>query len=317
MKKECNFFPVDQQAAQERRPRTGSKVEAKSGDNSASSSSSPGLTVRTSTDQVENFNHFPLMPVATGPFSGPMVPVEAAVMSPPGSAGQFVLRNLLQYDPGLMCSLAPYTAHFEFPDQQSHHHWEAQYSEGHEPHRPDEYNSNFWIKPETPITPSYPPYAQGVPNESAHGLHDPVGAYRSYGPSKTEAGWHPSRSMSYSHLEDVAHSSEAFHPLYHTDSGHSVSDMLPPSLGHSGSSSIASAAENPTTTLGGPSPIVTMANQGIPYAWQHAIPTQSPKSLDFGWYSDQAPLGKVQEEQEIQPHYVDDPNAVYSGGHRP
>ena len=211
-------------------------------------------------------------------------------------------------------SLAPYSTHFDFRDQPSHHHWESQYTEGHDSHRPDEYGSGFWIKPETPITPSYPTYSQAIGNESSQPLRASTGTYSPYGPPKTEGGWHPTRSMSYSHPEDVAHSGESFHGLYQTDTGRGTTDMLPPSLHHSGNSSIASAAENPTTTLGGPSPIVTMANHGMPYTWQHAIPTQSPKSLDFGGWYDQAQLSKVQEEQEIPPHYIEDPNGVYSAG---
>lgn len=88
LKKECNFYPVDQQPTQELRARAGSKVELKTGSNSASSSSSPGLTVGTSADQIENFNHFPIVPVGGHPFSGAIMTSTGVAMSPPGSAGK-------------------------------------------------------------------------------------------------------------------------------------------------------------------------------------------------------------------------------------
>jgi hypothetical protein len=92
LRKDCQFYPVDQQAAQERRPRAGSKVEIKSGENS-SSSSSPGFTAGTSNDPVENFNQFPLMPINTHPFSGPLTTTDPVTMSPPGSAGLFAFAE--------------------------------------------------------------------------------------------------------------------------------------------------------------------------------------------------------------------------------
>ena len=80
---------MDQQPTHERRARAGSKAELKADGNSASSSSSPGLTTGPSADHVENFNHFPLMPIATHPFTGSIIPSASVTMSPPGSAGQF------------------------------------------------------------------------------------------------------------------------------------------------------------------------------------------------------------------------------------
>ena len=95
-------------------------------------------------------------------------------------------------------------------------------------------------------------------------------------------------------------------------------DMLPPSLRHSGSSSIVSISESPATTLPAAGPMQAMPPHTIPLPWQNSIPSQSPKNLDFGgggWYQDQGPLAKVSEEQEVPPHFVGDHSLLYTGAH--
>ena len=95
LKKECNFFPVDQQPQVERRPRTGSRAEARSGETSISSSSSPGITGGHVIEQVDHFNHYPPLQLATHGYPGSMAPLSASVLSPPASAGTHL------YLPGL------------------------------------------------------------------------------------------------------------------------------------------------------------------------------------------------------------------------
>ena len=317
LKKECNFYPVDQQPTQERRSRTGSKVEVKAGTNStsASSSSSPGLTVGSSADHVENFNHFPLMPIATNPFTTPLIPSAAVAMSPPGSAGKPALCAERQMF-GLTVVAAPFSTRFEFPDQQPRSHWEPQYYESPVGH-PDEHSHGFWMKPDTPITPSYPTYHPTMPAPPNPQVHH-ESTYPPYEAAKTESGWHPNRSMSYSHLEETAHPHEAFNQFYHPEARRNTLDMLPPSLRHSGSSSIVSISESPATTLPATTTMQTLPPQPVPLPWQHSMPPQSPKSLDFGgaWYPDPGHLTKVSEEQEPPPHFVGDQSLLYSGAHQ-
>jgi hypothetical protein len=123
--------------------------------------------------------------------------------------------------------------------------------------------------------------------------------------------------MLYGHIEDSSQRGESYHPIYPADLRRNTADMLPPSLRHSGSSSIVSITEGPASTYAGAAP-VTVPQQGIAFAWQHTIPSQSPKSMEFsGWYSDQGQLANVQEEQEVPPHFVPDHGLVYSnGGHQ-
>ena len=87
LKKECNFYPVDQQPPVERRPRSGSKGDARSAENSVSSSSSPGYRGGHVIEQVDNFNHYSSLPMGAHDYSGPGGPMSAGMLSPPSSAG--------------------------------------------------------------------------------------------------------------------------------------------------------------------------------------------------------------------------------------
>ncbi len=82
LKKECNFFPVDQQPQIERGPRTASKAEARSGDASASSSSSPALVGGQVIGQVDHYNHYPPLPLPAQEFSTSSGPMSANPLSP-------------------------------------------------------------------------------------------------------------------------------------------------------------------------------------------------------------------------------------------
>lgn len=79
LKKECNFFPVDQQPQVERRPRTTSR--AGTGDLSNSSSSSPAMTSHPD-DQLDHF--YPPLPLSTHEFPVCTSAMNGNVMSPSG-----------------------------------------------------------------------------------------------------------------------------------------------------------------------------------------------------------------------------------------
>ena len=83
LKKECNFFPVDQQPPLDRRPRAGSKTEGPSGDHSGSSSASPNHPPGQGMDQMGAYEPPPFMPL-NHPYPGTLGP---PALSPPGSAG--------------------------------------------------------------------------------------------------------------------------------------------------------------------------------------------------------------------------------------
>jgi len=84
LKKECNFFPVDQQPPSlDRRPRSGSKNDGLSMGASTSSSSSPAMAGGHMVEQVENFNHLRPLAVTSGPdFPCSVDPLSASMISP-------------------------------------------------------------------------------------------------------------------------------------------------------------------------------------------------------------------------------------------
>ena len=77
LKKECNFFPVDQQPQMDRRPRTGSK--AGSGETSASSSSSPALA---GGPVIDHFSQFHPLPIPAQDYPPSAAPLSATTSSP-------------------------------------------------------------------------------------------------------------------------------------------------------------------------------------------------------------------------------------------
>ena len=80
LKKECNFFPVDQQPSLEKRSRSDSKADATLNGASASASSSPGLQEGRTVEQGDNSHLLSLDTFASGQeatnltsYSGPMM----------------------------------------------------------------------------------------------------------------------------------------------------------------------------------------------------------------------------------------------------
>ena len=284
-------------------------------------------------DSMPQFNHHvPFMGVESHPYSGPLGP---SALSPPGSAGKlsFLLRYASADDIKALVS-----GPLEYPDASGPVGWEPTFYDSPGGHSTPDGGppNNFWMKPETPLTPSYSPFTSAPPGppfpvrnlESA--FASPLGPHV----PKTEPEWHqPTRSMSYSHLEGLhqQHGPEAFHQLYQPDSRrHTSTDMPPPpSLRNSsiGSSSAGASVSDPSMMPISAPPLTPGAQQspypfgsagpgGPPTAWA-SIPNQSAKGMDFGgsWYSEPGQLAKVQEE-EVPPHYVDNAIGLYhTDGH--
>lgn len=89
LKKECNFFPVDQQPQVERRPRTGSKLEH-NGETSTSSSSSPAVGGGSSLDPIDHFHHYPPLPLSTPDYPSATASLNGDLVSPVGRGSQTV-----------------------------------------------------------------------------------------------------------------------------------------------------------------------------------------------------------------------------------
>lgn len=88
LKKECNFFPVDQQPPSEKRPRSGSKAEASSSnDAETSTSSSPAHQAGSNVvDQVESYHPLQPHPIQTNHGNHRFNPYSASTLSPPDTS---------------------------------------------------------------------------------------------------------------------------------------------------------------------------------------------------------------------------------------
>ena len=238
-------------------------------------------------------------------------------MSPPGSAGKLPEETRLGKQQLIRDSpKAPMTSRFEVPE----HHpagvgWDPRFLNGHHiptgHQMPEEHSNGYWKVPESPITPGYSPYSSAPPSSLFQ--HGSISSWSS-APSTRESGWqpHPTRTMSYGHVEDSHPRHDSYPAPYHPDMRRSTVDMLPPSLHSSSTSSTASMAESPVAPLSRLQTSQPMMHYNPPPGW-NAVPSQSPKTMDFGghWYQEPSHLSKVQEEDVV--HFTDhSQSAIYA-----
>lgn len=320
LKKECNFFPVDQQPSLERRPQSDSKADFRSGEASTSSSSSPRMVGGHVMEQIDHFVSFPTLPLDSHSFSHSVAPLSASLISPPSTIGWC--------SPSAMCSTSPIdqllgsqgAQGFDFPHPDRPN-WEHQYvdhgplSAGHAV--PEDHNRSYWKHVDSPMTP-YSPFSSKAPNSAVHQLRDTGEGFAQFGGTRPDHGWMPQRSISYGHLEDLPHQYHlGYHQPQHTNARRRASEMRPPSLQTSNNSSSASVSEASNPPASAPLSNPSIHHYGPPQAW-HGLPGNSPlsKSTEFGsWYSEPGPLAKVQEE-EVDPRFGGHPAILYSNtGH--
>ncbi|KAI9809282.1 MAG: hypothetical protein M1825_002573 [Sarcosagium campestre] len=306
LKKDCNFFPVDQQPQPDRRPRTGSKTGQSSGPTS-NSSSSPSPTSRSGGDSFADYHP---IPISSAPPNFSMHHV------PPHRNGSVPSMNkqLPSDAPPARSQLSqmhtPSSASFEFSQSERTSAWtvpsyvESPISGG--PRSAFEDGSgSFWRLPESPMTPAFTSYAQQPGITAVH--RDSVNAY--YG--RDDMGWQvPTRAMSYGQVEGL--------PLNNYPGGYSVhhnnndykqpphSAMYPPSLNTS-DTSMASLSEPSSAPADGRHPnSFSMQAPPPPPSWNPnfmgttaaAINGLSAKGADglAGWYQEPGHLAQVDEE---------------------
>ncbi|MCJ1250193.1 hypothetical protein MMC30_007419 [Trapelia coarctata] len=302
LKKECNFYPVDQQPQVERQPRAGSRTEGHSAGNSASSSSSPGLLIGQAISHSQHPNQYPMLPISAHPYSNSMASMSAGIISPPSSIGPNSSRI------------------FEFPFHQERSNWENPLND----HGPlsagppyaDDHAHRHWK--ESPITPGYSPYTTGPPTMLTQQARDAGINFPPFGTSSHAPIWPtPTRSKSLAHVEEYSHqySNNHYQQPYPIDTRRRASDMHPPSLHNSAHSSNASISDAPGPPMSAPLTSQAVHHFALPpaSAWNHH-PVQSPmtKMPDFaGWYPDPAQLANVQEE-EAGSHFGGEPAILYS-----
>ncbi|KAL8994408.1 MAG: hypothetical protein Q9169_005616 [Polycauliona sp. 2 TL-2023] len=281
----------------DRRPRTGSK--AGSGETSASSSSSPALN---GGPVIDNFTQFHPLPLSTQDYPHSVPPLSTTTSSP----SRRVSDNSRTY---------------EFSYHHDRSHWESPFydhgsaSAGHS--TPEDPSHPYWRLGESPMTPAIQQFSgpQGPPNALVHHAFEPRSSFAAFNSPREDAGWHLApRSMSFGQVEDISHGYP--HPYsspMSMDYRRRPSQLYPPSLQTSSNNSKHnSSGEISTPPMSAPLSSQPMAHFVSP-SW-NSLPGHSAisKGPEYStWYSEPAPLAKVQEEEQL-PSFNHGPGPVYT-----
>lgn len=278
LKKECNFFPVDQQPPVERRARTGSKAEGSSMDADTSSTSSPGRASG-SIDQVDKFSQHSqqFTPISEAGWNPAFSSMSG---SPAGRGGPLPTRNFSDFP-----SAFDSTSSWDSPTYLSH----SPLPMGAGKPRTEE-QPQYWRMADSPSTMAYlqsqpyPPAVSGAsythsaaPSYSNPGLHED-GAWA---PQQSHVNM---RSMSIGGGEEMSSPYQNYHYASFPSTEpkrRPTSDLQSaPSLHGSGTSSAAS-----TNDSHGPPPLGAFSGP--------QLPSQSgpyPQYQGWGSYADQQHL---------------------------
>ena len=320
LKKECNFFPVDQQPPIERRSRNLHKGAKRL---SHSTESSPAMFGPHGMDHHDPLNPFQNPPLTTQGFH-PSAPAFASGMISPGTRGGYApSRQFPEQATNLTIGSVDHTRPFDFnqpPQLQQQPPWHSSFHEpspmsaGHS--SPGEMSSSYWgtRHSDSPLTPAYSPHLS-APKPTMNGM-DARNSVTSFAhpATRNDSTWSaPARSTSMGMVEDFVPN----YPKHHSypqplslNFTRRQSDMHPPSLVTSASSH-ASMSEANMTPLSAPvsSPPDTW---GVGSSWGTLPSSAVTKPTDFGWYGEPT-LANVQEE-DVPPHFGEQPAIVYADG---
>lgn len=334
LKKECNFFPVDQQPPSlDRRPRSESKNDGLSNEASTSSSSSPALSGGHMIEQVEIFNHFRPLAVTSGQhFPCSADPLSASMISP---MSQGTSQSLLAFIQPMLTPRRKAPGHhrgldFAHPSDRAsrwdHPHLDhSRAPSGFGNPTSEGSPSAYWRYDEPPMTPAFAHFP-AHPNSMVHYPRDHNGSFSISG-SREDLAWSlPARSMSFGQVEDLpVNYHHQYHPPSQQDFRRRISSDVyaPPSLDISNNSSCASISEPHSAPVSAPGAGQPRHHFGFPPAWNPfaghhpgGMINKGPEGI-AGWYSEPSPLAKVQEE-DLGSNPNGDPPVFYSSaGHHP
>ncbi|KAL9013686.1 MAG: hypothetical protein Q9173_001634 [Seirophora scorigena] len=308
LKKECCFFPVDQQPQMNQRPRTGSKTG--SGDTSISSTSSPALAGGL---VIDPYTQFHPLPISTQDYPPSAAPLSATTSSP--SRRSTPLPLILDLQSQANFDLASDNSRtYEFSYHPDRSYWESPfYEQGRisaEHSTPEEPSHPYWRIGDSPMTPAFSQIS-GPPNS----LMQPRSSFAAFNSPREDHGWQSApRSMSFGHVEDLSHGyPNPYQSPMSMDYRRRPSDLYPPSLQTSSESS----KNNSTGDTSTPPLAATVGGQSMGHfvspAW-NALPGHSSlnKTVEYNpWYSDPAPLAKVTEE-EVGPPFNGGPGPIFT-----
>ncbi|KAL8873291.1 MAG: hypothetical protein Q9174_001220 [Haloplaca sp. 1 TL-2023] len=200
---------------------------------------------------------------------------------------------------------------YEFSYHPERSHWESPFydhgpptSAGHS--TPDDPSNPYWRLGESPMTPAFPQYA-GPSNALAQHAYEPRSSFAAFNSPREDHGWPVApRSMSFGHVEDLSHGyPNPYHSPMSMDYRRRPSEMYPPSLQ---TTSATSSKHNSNGEVSTP-PLASAATSQpmtdfVAPAW-NSLPGSSvmSKAPEYStWYSEPAPLAKVQEEEVGHPY---------------
>ncbi|KAI9788859.1 MAG: hypothetical protein M1816_006523 [Peltula sp. TS41687] len=315
LKKECNFFPVDQPPPSEASKGPALKESRNVRGQTSSSSPSPNNQQRAVKDHISNYHQYSPASIPSSThqdFNTPPTDGGGRTASVPSMSRQPLLaaptvRPVLphmQTAPPL-----PGTVEFQAPERPAG--WESSpyldqspMSNGHRPVLQDP-SSNFWKLTESPITPAFSSFA-GPPGVPAFHHRESVSAFP-YAVQREDPGWPlQSRSMSFSHLEGLSINQSGHYPA-----AHDYKQTLQP---HPYTPSYAPITSLPEPTSAPPDGRTAMAPSWNPSYTGNSIggmPSRSSESFG-GWYPEPGRLAQVAEEASTGPLNEDTP-AYYHG----
>ncbi|SLM40505.1 c6 finger domain protein [Lasallia pustulata] len=307
LKKECNFYTIDQQPPAERRPRKESKADRGSTEASTSSSSSPPVGGGHIIDQVDQFNHYTPISLSDQEYPGSTAPLSVSTISPASRAP----INFGGYE------FPPHNDRGQHLESPFFDHSPMSAGAGHPPL--DDPSSAFW---ESPMTPAFSPRFSGAPQLPVQYHREVGGAFTPFNGLRQDPGW-PQRSASFGQIEDLQNNYQnVYQAPSHFDYRRRPTYMPAPSLQNSGNSSNTSMTEAPPAPVS--APLGNQAINQLGFTDWTALPSpavlgHSPmnKAPEYGgWTSDTGQLAKVQEE-EGGTHFGGDSTVMYSSaGHR-
>ena len=318
LKKECKFYPVDQQPSLETRARSGSKAEASSNDAETSTSSSPvhqaGSTV---VEEIESYHHLQTHPLQPNEDNQGYYPYSASTLSP---AGRRTCCSLVRED-RTDCLLAPLSAltyevphTFDPPSSWEHSPFSSQSSQSLAVERsfPEDASGAFWRPGGSPLTGAYPPSQFSMHSSSLSMTPSSHGSRDGFVPQRARdgRGWHPPqgpvRSMSLVTPEELPAHYQARYFQSPIASGVHASTHY----GHASHDTV--AGESHSTTERHPTLRQSQTAQQVGFTFPQwgayqQTDTQtvgsSAQGLPREWYTRSPHLAQVREESGSSHHY--------------
>lgn len=206
LKKECVFYPVDQQQVLDNRSQSGTKSGAGSVPSSAVSPSPPELASGRPFERSRQYGSFaslPSLPSNAPSGYGAPLPPGATLQGQGDFIPPFTAHGLPNHD-----SVGPSPTEYSFqqPPTENQRHWE-QVNNLNSPSASmnrarDSMQSQYWRSSPTGPSADFAPFPNG--GSSTSQMPPPDGSF-SY-PAPNSQAWHPSqsgRSMSYGHMQDM------------------------------------------------------------------------------------------------------------------